>query len=319
MSATVTLDELLKEVPPEVEREVVDVRDKRRNHLQAAMREETRLSMSFAGADGREASTFSVPVKVEPGYPEELGRPTVRVDLKDMIALGRRRRDLLCARESLGFLCEFSGELERLSFTAAPLAEDVLAAEARWLDQLLALLDDASPVRQLLAVDRDILGVYRFGAPSNNWESGHSITLYWGIIGLVSELLGCSASSLATVVLTHELGHAYTHLGADIDGCRWDNQDFHRADLNLVEGLAQYFTERVLTRQRDRFPDALSAYRLLLKAQSGPYLAHLPWSDMNAPEAVRRAMLECRRRRIGCAEQFEARLSAAVDQLSPQA
>ncbi len=41
------------------------------------------------------------------------------------------------------------------------------------------------------------------------------------VIGLVSEWLGCAVEDLAIVVLTHELAHAYTQLGADIEGLRW--------------------------------------------------------------------------------------------------
>ena len=40
------------------------------------------------------------------------------------------------------------------------------------------------------------------------------------VIGLVSEWLGCAVEDLAIVVLTHELAHAYTQLGADIEGHR---------------------------------------------------------------------------------------------------
>ena len=36
-----------------------------------------------------------------------------------------------------------------------------------------------------------------------NWAN---IRLYWGIIGLASEWLGCNVEDLAIVVLTHELG-----------------------------------------------------------------------------------------------------------------
>ena len=50
------------------------------------------------------------------------------------------------------------------------------------------------------------------------------------------------------MVLTHELAHAYTQLGADIDGRRWAAASFAKAETELKEGLAQYYTERVLRR-----------------------------------------------------------------------
>jgi hypothetical protein len=39
------------------------------------------------------------------------------------------------------------------------------------------------------------------------------------------------------VVLAHELAHAYTQLGADIDGRRWAAPSFAKAETALKEGL----------------------------------------------------------------------------------
>src|SRR5438045_984553 len=78
----------------------------------------------------------------------------------------------------------------------------------------------------------------------------------WGVIGLVSDWVGSSVEDLTIVVLTHELAHAYTQLGADIDGRRWPAAAFRRADLPLTEGLAQYYTQAVLERLKDRFDGA---------------------------------------------------------------
>src|SRR4030095_13125762 len=76
-------------------------------------------------------------------------------------------------------------------------------------------------LKWLLAVNEDILGIYRYSAISGrklrNGVEGE-IELYWGIIGLISRLLRCSVEALTVVVLAHELAHAYTHLGYDIDG-----------------------------------------------------------------------------------------------------
>jgi hypothetical protein len=61
----------------------------------------------------------------------------------------------------------------------------------------------------------------------------------------VSEWMGCTVEDLTVVVLTHELAHAYTQLGADIEGRRWPAAAFAAAESGLKEGLAQYYTDRV--------------------------------------------------------------------------
>ena len=38
------------------------------------------------------------------------------------------------------------------------------------------------------------------------------------VIGLISGILGVSVEALTIVTLIHELSHAYSHLGYDIDG-----------------------------------------------------------------------------------------------------
>lgn len=65
-----------------------------------------------------------------------------------------------------------------------------------------------------------------------------SIEVYWAVIGLVAALLDVRIEDLTTVVLTHELAHAYTHLGYDIDGANWPGQCFAKTESVLKEGLA---------------------------------------------------------------------------------
>jgi hypothetical protein len=61
-----------------------------------------------------------------------------------------------------------------------------------------------------------------------------TIRLYWGVIELVSEWLGCGIEDLAIVVLARELAHAYTQLGADIDGRRWAAPSFAKAAAEVT-------------------------------------------------------------------------------------
>ena len=135
----------------------------------------------------------------------------------------------------------------------------------------------------------------------------------------MSEWLGCSVEDLTVVVLTHELAHAYTQLGADIEGRRWPAPAFTRAETGLKEGLAQYYTDRVLRRLERRYGGALKVYETMLPGQPEAYRTHERWLTDSSPEAVRRAMLEVRRWKEGKLCEFNSRLDKAREQLHPRA
>jgi hypothetical protein len=154
--------------------------------------------------------------------------------------------------------------------------------------------------KKLGAIQEDILGAYFFRVPE--------VHLYWMVIGLVAGVLGISIESLTVVVATHELAHAYSHLGRDIDGQRWETEDFARADLNIVEGIAQFYTEVVSCKLEARNPAVLPAYARLVMIQEGPYKVHQEWTkrksgqqDTPLPQAgeiVRATLVRCRSRGV---------------------
>lgn len=108
--------------------------------------------------------------------------------------------------------------------------------------------------------------------------------------------LGVPIEDLTIVVLTHELAHAYTHLGADVDGTRWDTDAFAATDLRIVEGLAQLYTETVVDRLAQSLPGAKIAFDALLKKQSEPYTIFKQWIDPAEArgEIIRSAMIYTR-------------------------
>lgn len=115
---------------------------------------------------------------------------------------------------------------------------------------------------------------------------------------------------LTVVVLAHELAHAYSHLGRDIDGHRWETSAFARTDLGIAEGLAQFYTATICEQMQFRFPAAQAAYAALLTIQKGPYRAHEKWLAMkaHAREVVRFGMVRARLQNILDHEQFEGGL-----------
>lgn len=137
--------------------------------------------------------------------------------------------------------------------------------------------------------DRDVLGAY--------YPHERQALLYVGPIALASRVLGISVGSLTIVVLAHELAHAYTHIGVDIDGYEWDTAGFVSSPVDLLEGLAQYYTAMVLPKlsYREEFLHAVDAYERLLCFQPEPYKVHLKWLSNFSSEEVRAALLKVRR------------------------
>ena len=120
--------------------------------------------------------------------------------------------------------------------------------------------------------------------------------LYWGVIGIVAPRLGVEVEALSAVVLAHELSHAYSHVGYDIDGNRWSDESFESSEIAVVEGLAQYYAERVLSRLMHKLPGAWDAYNKLLEKQNDSYLAHKIWINQikATPENIRESLIETR-------------------------
>jgi hypothetical protein len=149
-------------------------------------------------------------------------------------------------------------------------------------------VDNLELERKLAAIDEDYLGAYFFNLGE--------IRIYWEAIAILGSHLGVSAELLGFVVMAHELAHAFTHLGSDIDDNRWGNKDFEDTDIRIVEGLAQFYTEIVCAKVASRFPEAIPTYHALLKRQSTIYRVHLGWKngDEKPGEKVRAAMIKCR-------------------------
>ena len=94
----------------------------------------------------------------------------------------------------------------------------------------------------ILSVREDVLGSYGL-------ERGRpSIILYWAVIGLVSRWIGCKFEDLSIVVLIHELAHAITQAGCDIQGQRWNLDFYFRADIEVTEGLATVLYASCITK-----------------------------------------------------------------------
>jgi hypothetical protein len=242
---TIKLRDLIDRIPADVEEKVRRVRDQVQPAVREALRAECRLIFRTPEESAQNRQGAQVPVEVAPGYPAVLKNVQFPDDLQRVMLLGRFRTSLEGARRSAPELLTLRDALSRLpdpeKWTSAAVSE--LRSVEAWAAELLKELEQNDPLKKVLAVHEDFLGVYEYEAGAQFVHefaiNRATIRLYWGVIGLISAWLGCTVEDLTIVVLTHELAHAYTQLGADIDGRRWAAASFMKAETGLKEGLAQ--------------------------------------------------------------------------------
>jgi hypothetical protein len=184
------LRKLLEELDPNLKDRV-----KRASHQwNQVLREHLRTEMGFRMSVGDDVQ--AVPVRVMPGLPAPLQTTISDLD-EDTLRLLLRMPLLESTAAGLEFLEKHARFMEPIP------------AAARSLQELLAGLKKTQLQNKIAEIHEDVLGAYFFRRPE--------IQLYWMAIALVSTSLGVDAESLALVVLLHELAHAYSHLGRDID------------------------------------------------------------------------------------------------------
>ncbi len=249
--------------------------------LRDYLRTETALRLTV-GDDVR-----AVPVHVVSGVPPAFAY--VMDQLGGLEWLLMNRPAIEAAAAGTRFMARHSDEVRGWwKEKAGPSDREEITRVQQTAEAWIRQLDETKAVDQIVGIEEDVLGAYYFRIPE--------IRLYWVVIGITARILGISPEALTVVVLAHELTHAYTHLGQDIDGLRWDTEKFAATDLHVVEGLAQFYTGVLCKRLEPRMPTAFAAYERLLAKQGGPYKAHLAWiSDQKQDgEIVRVSMIECR-------------------------
>jgi len=277
-------------IPPDAEERVHRAYKEFRQIVGTHIRAETRLTL----AD--EETRDNVPVKIVDGFPVSVAQ---LIDSNQDRTLWR----LILALPKLGGIIEGLGalvthwdeferwlELPPTVKGSKPSLEKSLEV-ARTL-QTLAVTKKIFD--QLKLINEDILGVYRFGD-----REGPRVEIYWMAHALFAGAFGLRIEDLTVVTLAHELSHAYTHIGRDIDGKTWAEPGFAKSDLHVVEGLAQFYTLAVADKLNVRAPGVLPAFTKLLEFQSDPYKAHQEWlkdSPKQRGESVRFAMLRARGR-----------------------
>ena len=301
----IPLQRLLERIPGDTTRRVEQVKTRFNASIRRVLREETGLRL------GSDDDRMSVPVRLAPGLPMRLRGRALDDDMWLAVTLAPHQDAL---RRLLSGLAELAPAVAALREHPGGLAlvgdrGEHLGPVRALAEALLCEAEKVDLVQWILGVDEDVLGVYEYGA--FDFGPDACIGLHWGVIGVCAGGLGVPVEDLALVVLAHELAHAYTHLGRDIDGRRWEVQAFRDSEHALKEGLAQYYTARVAHRLLAQAPGCHAAYETLLPRQPRSYQAHVPWLADFTPEEVRYAMIAVRREASASLAEFERRLVGA--------
>jgi hypothetical protein len=317
----VYIAELIEQLGGHCQEEVFNAVNRWKPRVQEAIRDVTRLKLS---EDRNSSKRLAVPIQIKAGFPssiDELAHTT--------ISEGQRIVELIGTYES------YIKSLEITSLPFQGLAvelrrSDGFSVEANSLQQMLHSIGLATTeLRQhlknanlgniLKMVEGDIMGAYHFREQRDLFGSrisGTRIDLYWLIIGAASRLIGVDVERLTVLVMAHELGHAYSHVGSDASGRIWAD-GFAHAELGVVEGIAQYYTWAVSKHlDEHHYSNFKEAYESKISCQSGPYVVHKPWTEKYSLEVFRHALMQARTqdRRV-TQELFEGLLQESKERL----
>jgi len=277
--------ELIKSLVPETAEERVVQSVKQWNQvIRDHIRAETGLKLS----DGEARCTISV--RVVRGFPDKLAEliDQYRDPVVWRLVMGQPKLGALI--DGLEFLIRNWNQIEQ--WPKLPQAVKDSEPVLHHCREIASLLQQAALAEkvpdQIKAIREDILGAY----------CASSVELFWLPIAMVSAMLDVSIEDVTVVVLIHELAHGYTHVGRDIDGTHWADRAFEDSAPEVVEGLAQFYTEAICRQLAPRTPGIYAAYQKLLKLQSGPYLVHQDWlkgDKTQRGEAVRFSLIAARR------------------------
>ncbi len=291
--------DLIQRIPSDTKDRVEEAKKRFNKAIRESIRSETRLGLQPIDEDKNinKSKRIGVPIKTDKiGYPEEIGYLDIPEEHKLSALLApwqsvlEKLRDSSYQVDNFLNLSEdrYAVETREFVFDQIPSLHKLsssLSKSHELAELLLRVIKEFDLLKHILKVNEDILGAYFYGGQN------YYINLYWGVIGLVAMILGVDTEDLTGVVLAHELAHAYTHLGYDIDQYRWEDESYGRSEHDLKEGLAQYYTARIMEQKQSLIPSGLYAYEKLLEKQPPSYHAHLPWLKKSTPESVRATLL----------------------------
>jgi hypothetical protein len=275
--------------------------------LRDAVRAATALK--FTHDSGRVAATVSV--EVIDGMPAPLAEGVVDIEpwqwwlVLNRPALMRSDQGLKLIEDHKNMLDNYLGDIAK--------EVDAIGTSRTFIAKLLGHSVEEDLLARFKSIEQDILGAY--------WIHASKIQIYWMPLTIFASVLNVDLGTLTICVLCHELVHAYTHRGIDLNRLSWETGQFISTDIYVKEGLAQYYTEHVMRGLVARLPDGLTTFLAKTERQSPPYNAYQDWLGTDRKpslEATRLAMLEIRNTRppFFDHESFKKRLISAQAQTS---
>jgi len=300
-----TVKELLVQAGGAAKEAVETAKTRYLDQVRGILRDLTRLK--FTDRQGVESQHTSIPIKIMPGLPKPL-----EAMANEQLPSGEK-----WGIETIGLWSHDIHSLRNVAERLKPLI-DTLRQEEEWkvrtkkydfqLEQAVNVAGElaeyaakAELLKRITAISEDILGVYM--PTAKLFPDRGQIELYWVVIGAVARLVGVDTEALAVVVMTHELAHAYTHLGLDSNRHRWE-EGFWGCNPGVTEGLAQYYTHMTAFALKEErgFDRVWTAYERLTSLQkvngATIYVNHLDWVKTISPEVIRQSLLDLRRGHI---------------------
>jgi len=145
----------------------------------------------------------------------------------------------------------------------------------------------------------DIWGTYTF--------KGSKIDIYYIPLILFSQIKNVPLEHAILSTLVHEMAHAYHHLGKDKDNVIWHNMS--STDLEIVEGMAEYFTWLFVETYKEQYPAMKTTYDTMFNCLGPQYTIFKKWVPEYSKETIKSALLSTRKKSITRYEDFEKLLS----------
>lgn len=266
--------------------------------IREILRSETALKLSI-NEDRR-----IIPVRVVDGFPKPFANLVSEMPNPILWRINNNRALFEGISDGLNFIQRHFEEIQCWLNREQSIDKESLVKITVLNHAILSKLKDIKFLQDFQQISEDVLGAYFF-------RDG-IIQLYWMPIGIMANVLNISIEDLTIVVLTHELAHAYTHMGADIDGARWSEKAFAECDLRIVEGLAQHYTQIICKKIEEKGNNALTAFEKLLNCQSTIYTLFREWTNgEQAAERIRFTLLRTRSQKICSYDKFHELMASA--------
>lgn len=328
MHAQMAWQSALSSVNTDAKNQVIQAKDKWNSRVRELLRNETGLKFlrnEFVEIKQQEPETKNqppadesmkkAPIKIVDGFPPPLAR--YFEDIMSDADILLRHQDFARAKTTLDFAeTNFERLLQYSRNNTSYVTLQELKDVSGFLDGLVICADRFNLIDRILRIDEDCLGAYFYRRPE--------IHIYWLPIAILAQSSPLAdIESLTFIILAHELAHAYTHQGKDIDGNDWNTEHFAHCDTIIVEGIAQYYTLQLCKRMRSQSSRFEKTFNWMLEKQSEPYTRFGKWIEKDDKvkqnkqhgEVIRDVMMQSRRKPLFDLDRFECEITESKNRL----